>query len=257
MIPHTLHFVWVGPQDVPTEVVAVMQAWRDRTGFDVWLHSDRERDLPHTIGVSTRGIESMINRPIVDHIIGNLPESMKWAAVSDLLRVEVVLQNGGVYLDVDVFPIAPQFDLLLSDQTLVVSEEYSGKFVGNFFFASVPNHPALHRLVCHTRDLYHQAWQSRGPNMEIIYTTGPRPFERTVLNYQDCTRLAYPVLSPWRWNIAAPSLEDWLTHFKGYKGTSQAAHVWRNRWGHPASKKDVDMVRGMQPWTIQSERGRA
>ncbi len=88
MIPAVLHFVWVGPRAVPDEW---LDAWKElHPGWQVRLW--READLDTL---------EMVNRAHYDHAIAE----RSWHGASDLARVEILRNYGGVYVDIDSRPL--------------------------------------------------------------------------------------------------------------------------------------------------------
>lgn len=67
-------------------------------------------------------------------------ESKKWAKAADFLRMFILEQEGGIYLDADVKVLKPFDDLL--NQDMFVGAEENG-FVSNAIVGSIPKHPIL------------------------------------------------------------------------------------------------------------------
>lgn len=59
--------------------------------------------------------------------------------LSDVVRVEVLNHHGGIYLDLDTFPIAKFDDSLLSHEFIAVKRKSSGMqpFFDNFFLGKI------------------------------------------------------------------------------------------------------------------------
>lgn len=110
-IPTTIHFIWLGPMDaMPLKTVpsdtwnGPMQSWRvhNHAMFEFRLWRDAE------------GISNFFNREAFQHAMTNELYGM----ASDILRLEILYEYGGVYIDIDyqcASPIPPallQFDMV-------------------------------------------------------------------------------------------------------------------------------------------------
>ena len=97
-IPHTLHFIWLGPNPFPRESVENVRSWMGKhPGWTAKFWTDRERPLP------CPGMELKLVR---DFHFQSLKEcfnkSDNYGEKSDVLRYEILFQEGGVYVDHDV-----------------------------------------------------------------------------------------------------------------------------------------------------------
>lgn len=97
-IPKVLHYIWMGPKAFPRESVEYVKTWMtNHPGWKVYLWTDRARKAP------LDGIEI---KKVQDFQWVQLKEcfdkSENWAEKSDLLRVEILYQQGGIFVDHDV-----------------------------------------------------------------------------------------------------------------------------------------------------------
>ena len=97
-IPKVLHFIWIGPKPFPRESVENVRSWiANNPDWIVKFWTDRERPLPHP---------SMQMKRIQDFSFLQLKEcyenSDNYGEKSDVLRYEILYQEGGVYVDHDV-----------------------------------------------------------------------------------------------------------------------------------------------------------
>ena len=88
MIPRKLHHVWLGPRPVPEEWARVWQAMHPGWTQRIW----READIA--------GLE-MPNRAAYEIFLA----SRNWHGASDIARVAILSQEGGVYVDIDSRPL--------------------------------------------------------------------------------------------------------------------------------------------------------
>ena len=97
-IPKVVHFIWLGPKPFPRESIENVRTWMghhpDWT-FKFW--TDRERPLPHP---------DMVLCPLKDFSFRKLEPHFystdNYGERSDLLRYEILYNEGGVYVDHDV-----------------------------------------------------------------------------------------------------------------------------------------------------------
>lgn len=102
MIPPKIHYCWFGGGPLPRLAQSCMKTWReampsaeivrwDETNYDV-------AQIPYVAAAA---------------------RSRQWAFVSDYARLDVVLREGGVYLDIDVKLLQPLEPLLMAHRAFV------------------------------------------------------------------------------------------------------------------------------------------
>ncbi|MFS8564219.1 MAG: hypothetical protein LVR00_07930 [Rhabdochlamydiaceae bacterium] len=97
-IPKVLHVIWIGPKPFPPESVKNIHSWMTHNPhWKVKFWTDRKRTLPH---------ENMQECRVQDFHFLQLARCYKYSEnygeKSDLLRYEILYQEGGVYIDHDV-----------------------------------------------------------------------------------------------------------------------------------------------------------
>ena len=106
-IPKVVHFIWIGPRQFPRESVENVRSWMAKNPgwtFNFW--TDRQRPLPCP-GMKMRMIRELNFLKLHDCFA----KSDNYGEKSDLLRYEILYQEGGVYVDHDVKCFKP-FDPL-------------------------------------------------------------------------------------------------------------------------------------------------
>ena len=127
MIPRILHQVWVGPNPMPQEHLDYRESWRrHHPGWELRLWT--EENLPTDL-VRKEAYERLRNP----------------AERSDIIRLEVLLRFGGIYVDTDV-------ECLRSIEPLLEGVEFCTTYVkrgmlSNAFIGAKPGHPILERAV--------------------------------------------------------------------------------------------------------------
>lgn len=106
-IPKVIHFIWVGPNAFPRESIENVRSWIARhPDWTVKFWTDRQRPLPHPEmelcfirDFSFKYLERFYNN------------SDNYGEKSDLLRLEILDQEGGIYADHDVACVSSFDDL--------------------------------------------------------------------------------------------------------------------------------------------------
>lgn len=144
-IPKVIHFIWVGPKPFPRESIENVRSWiahhPDWT-FKFW--TDRDRPLPHP---------KMERKLIQDFNFQELSryyyESDNFGEKSDLLRIEILFQEGGIYVDHDVKCMRSfdglnnSFDLFCGMEVPYRTSLYSSVLPTNNVLGSKPGHIIL------------------------------------------------------------------------------------------------------------------
>jgi len=160
MIPRHLHFIWLGTRQMPTQGVRNMLAFqRANPMADVWLWDDAAM-----AGLDFPEKELLLAEP-------------NQGARSDILRLVLLRQFGGVYFDFDIRPQRalwtngadpnwwPPTAELVGCQ---MSHPEGWTRFANAFLACVPQHPAVCRLLARL-----PAQLAEHSDWEIPERTGP------------------------------------------------------------------------------------
>ncbi len=139
MIPRILHQIWLGQNPLPSEHAAYAETWRrfhPNWEYRLWT----EADIPDDV------------RPEVHERL-RVP-----AERSDILRLEIVVRYGGVYVDTDFECLQP-LDRLLEGVELFAAylrddfEDGSDlpARINNAIFGAIPRHPVLVNALAEAR----------------------------------------------------------------------------------------------------------
>lgn len=88
-IPRRLHQIWLGPKPVPDRWATRWRRRHARWAYRLWREPDIDRILPVEL------------RPAWDHFL----ETGRWHGAADVARVAILLEEGGVYADIDSEPV--------------------------------------------------------------------------------------------------------------------------------------------------------
>lgn len=103
MIPKAVHYCWFGKSKKPKLVRDCMLSWKKHLpDYEIieWNESNSDLSLP---------------------FIKEAYKLKKWAFVSDYIRLKVLYEYGGIYLDTDMLLLKP-LDSLLSNKTFLGAE---------------------------------------------------------------------------------------------------------------------------------------
>lgn len=171
-IPKIVHFIWLGPRPFPPESVENVRTWMahhpDWT-FKFW--TDRNRPTP------CRGMhKQLVQDCSFSRLQSCFVQSQNYGEKSDILRYEILLGEGGVYVDHDANCLRSFQDLHTSYDFYCGLEAPHEPFVGraitcgNGVIGSRPNHPAIKKVI----DLIAQRWEGVGKKYQ-----GRDPYSRT------------------------------------------------------------------------------
>jgi mannosyltransferase OCH1-like enzyme len=156
-IPRIFHQIWLGPDPVPEEFAVYQQTWLAR--HPAWeLRVWTEQNLPQDL-----------RRPEARERL-RVP-----AERSDILRLEVLWRQGGVYVDMDFECLRPLEPLL--DGVDFFSAYIERGRINNALIGSVPGHPILDRALAELRPREFYGYDK--------WAAGPLFLDRIVSEYPD------------------------------------------------------------------------
>ena len=157
-IPPVIHFIWLGPKHFPPESVENVRTWiAHNPGWKVKFWTDRKRLAP---------CETMQVMYVSDFSFQKLgdyyTQSNNWGEKSDILRYEILYQQGGVYVDHDANCLQ-SFDGMHKGYDLYCGLEtphlpFVGRSItcGNGVIGSRANHPTIGKVL----ELIAMRWDS-------------------------------------------------------------------------------------------------
>ncbi len=171
-IPPVVHFIWLGPKSFPPGSVENIRTWianHPTWTFKFW--TDREREAP------CEGMEVIdVAHFTFSKLAPCFAASQNFGEKSDLLRYEILLQEGGVYADHDANSLRPfdglhrGYDFFCCLET--PHEPFVGRNItcGNGVLGARPHHPCVQRVI----DLIADNWQPLGEKFR-----GKDPYSQT------------------------------------------------------------------------------
>ncbi|WP_432830373.1 glycosyltransferase [Dactylosporangium sp. CA-092794] len=200
VIPRVFHRIWLG-SPLPERERAYGETWaRYHPGWELRLWTDA--DVP----------------PLINQ--GYFDATVSLAQKADILRYEILLNHGGVYLDTD-FECYRSIEPLLSGVELFCARE-DGFRTANGLLGGTPGHPFIAAVMAALPDSV--AWRpGRPPNEQ----TGPELLTRTIAE-QDALGNPVPTIFgpelffPYHWTEPHRAGETFPDAY--------AAHHWTKSW---------------------------
>lgn len=141
MIPKKIHYCWFGGNPLPDNVKAMIATWRSHCpDYEIVEWNESNFDI---------GKNSYCREAYATH---------KWAFVSDYVRLQVLYEYGGIYMDTDV-EVVRSFDTLLSHEAFLCFETDSAVSIGTF---GIEPHHVLVRDLLKWYDVMHYVPPEQG-----------------------------------------------------------------------------------------------
>ncbi len=148
-IPKTLHFIWLGPKPFPRESVENVRSWMAKhSDWTVKFWTDRDRPLPH------QGMQKCMVQDLQFYkLFDCYAKSDNYGEKSDLLRYEILYQEGGIYVDHDVLCLKSfndlnnAYDLYIGMELPYPTSLSSSIAPTNNMLAAKAGHPILKRSM--------------------------------------------------------------------------------------------------------------
>lgn len=235
-IPKLIHYVWVGGRSLPSRFQANIETWkRHNPEYTVVCWDERSIDAS-------------------DSFIARARDERAWAKLSDYVRLKVIGDFGGIYLDTDVEVIRP-LDGLLGEQCFV---GYQNLFdedepVCNAVIGARPQHPfILAALESFPREDPRPLNQvGTGPELlsRALLSKGLPQSSRTPVTIEGVTVLPRAVFYPYHWSETY--------HRRCVRPETLAIHHWDMSWHRDgASLLRRVLVDGLKsrPWLYRALR---
>jgi len=148
VIPKTIHFVWLGPDGLPSKLWECMDSWvQYHPTWNVYLWTDHPHPSPHP-SVQRKSIDLLAKS-----LCSFFPNIDNTGVQSHILRLLILEKFGGVVLDCDV-ACTSAVDEITSKVQFVSTALYPKKpFLSSsvcaaiFFIASKPHHPIIENAL--------------------------------------------------------------------------------------------------------------
>lgn len=125
MIPKMIHFCWFGENPLPESTKKYIKTWKQYLpDYRIIKWSEKNFDIQSA-----------------PEYVKEAYEAKKYAFVSDYVRVQKLMQYGGIYFDTDVEVVRP-FEQFLAGHSMVMGFE-GDRTLSTAFFACCKGHPFM------------------------------------------------------------------------------------------------------------------
>jgi mannosyltransferase OCH1-like enzyme len=162
VVPRILHQIWLGDQPFPDDFARYRESWLRH--HPDWQHRFWTED---TLPADLRRTE------VYERL--RVP-----AERSDILRLEVLYLEGGVYVDTD-FECHRPLDDVIDDYEFFTAPLKPDGWINNAFIGSLAGHPILDRALNELRPREFHGYDKHG--------TGPRFLDTLLKDHPEVTRL--------------------------------------------------------------------
>jgi hypothetical protein len=159
MIPRTIHFIWIRIDDTPIDSnLFCIQTAVLNTTCKIVLHTNderitsipgveiRKRDIPTVINKHPVNYQDVIQSGSLFHANGKKKElncnGKRVSHVKDIIRLEILYEEGGIYSDLDVIWLRNPWELW-DNQVVMAFTNQGYKVLCNAIIMAVPQHPAI------------------------------------------------------------------------------------------------------------------
>lgn len=129
-IPKKIHYCWFGKKEIPSHLLKYMESWKEKCPqYEIVRWDESNYDITK------------------NQYMKEAYECGKWGFVPDYARLDIIYQEGGIYLDTDI-ELLNSLDRLLCDDMFCTAVNLSINFGQGF--GAVKAHPLIKEL----RDAY-------------------------------------------------------------------------------------------------------
>lgn len=208
-IPKVVHQIWLG-KPMPEKFKPLTQTWAEMAGWEYRLWTEKE----------VAELE-MVNRELFD-------KAKDYGEASDILRLEILYQEGGLYVDTDFECLDGTFFDKIHDKLDFYAAfeplEHGGFKVCNAIMASRKGHGLVKRLI---NDL--QANCEKYKKGNAIERTGPNYITRVIFSYYKKPHSSHDILFPPTYFY--PTNKDEVENGDYFVfPESVAFHYWSGSW---------------------------
>lgn len=145
MIPKKIHYCWFGGREKPSLAKKCIKSWKKMCpDYEIIEWNEDNFDVNY------------------NKYTNYCYENKKWAFLSDLVRLVVIEEHGGIYFDTDV-EVVSSFDKMLKYDAFFAFEN-SQNIASGLGFGSVKGHPTVRKMI----ELYDDLECDMDGNMQMI-----------------------------------------------------------------------------------------
>lgn len=184
-VPRKIHRIWFGDQSKLTE--------KNRNAWEFYCLA---HNIEYKLWTEKNEFEfiNILNSDNYE-LFKKCIKEKNWCAASDIIRIEILNNYGGIYIDCDFNP--PQFNNKSIDIFTVINRneftimcEHNGRnvgsnmaiFAGNSFIASPDHHPFLQYYISQIFNNC-EKWGENNLSLNAMYCTGPFVLNKILNGY--------------------------------------------------------------------------
>ena len=133
-IPKKIHYCWFGGKPLPKSAVKCIDSWKKHCpDYEIIEWNESNFDIK------------------CNDFCRTMSEQKKWAFLTDYVRLKIIYENGGVYLDTDV-QVIKSLDPLMKNGAYM-GEENTGLVATGLGFAAEAGHPLIKKNMAYYEQL--------------------------------------------------------------------------------------------------------
>jgi mannosyltransferase OCH1-like enzyme len=219
VIPRLLHYVWVGDRPLPAKVQINLETWLDANpGFELraWTNENVQFDNPY------------LEKCRAQH---------HWANASNYIRLQKVLEHGGIYLDTDIMIIRSLAPMLRNKCFFgfQVEDEQKDR-VNNAVFGAEPGHWFVEACRAHLLREFDgtEPANHSSPRMvtKLLCEQGLQAYDKRGAMIKDIRIYPRPVFYPYSWaeNFSLNAI----------RRETVTVHFWDKSWAPEKQRTALD-----------------
>lgn len=179
MIPKIIHYCWFGGKPLDELALKCIESWKKFfPDYEIIQWNEQNFDI------------SQIN------FMEKAYKHEKWAFVSDVARLLVIYEMGGLYFDTDVEVISDYTDILLEDTKGFLGYEKTKAVSTGLGFGAIPKHPFIKELINFYNKIDFEQYTTRLPEIACPILTTRLMIERGYVledrKQECCNFVIYP-----------------------------------------------------------------
>lgn len=187
MIPKIIHYVWLGGGKKNLLIKKCIKSWK-RKCPDFQIKCWNENNIPHN-----EWVDSAL-------------EKRKWAFVADYVRLYALYQDGGIYLDTDVF-LNKSLDSLLVNDFFIPIEMNEKIFYGSSSYKKLENGK---KLTAYENDVIHGLTAQSG----VIGFVAKNEIIKSIMIFYESNAFIENDVAQLAPNVIAKKLENYGFRYK-------------------------------------------
>lgn len=200
MIPKIIHYCWLGRKPLPALVEKCIQTWNHKLpNYDIKRWDETNSDLTHEI------VCSALKRK-------------NWAFAVDYLRLTILYEQGGIYLDTDMELVSPFKEEMLANNVFLGYE--CEKYVSAGVIGAAPNSKFIKDCIVEMEKSFKNGGFETIPKiLTRVYKTGLYP-----------DVVVYPISVFYPFNPYATGAQIKQLMYCDVKEETIAIHHWYKSW---------------------------